>query len=404
MAHPRFPKHQRGTRPPYTGHRPSQINTTDYLVDPLHLAHRRTPELKKFSLFDHKLIDKFADWQERETTYTADIEPYESVIYNQFQTATCVCNAAAAAYKYALDRREQRHCKFVPSRLFLYYVVRAMYAQFKNVASAEIYEKEKEWLGSLLREGRAPTADILADEGCDIASVCRILCYLEACDERPVSNGTAPVDTWPFYEVEQEDFYRSDAPARTLWGDVVNDWRTKGGVFVNENSLGAKAPPPGAFHQAVRHRTLDCASPPRDKGEDSLSNWKQCLENGYPIIVSFEAFEEYGGDDITRKKSITAPDYILTMPSSESKWMYTHVVLIVGYDYSKDGGCFRIQDSYGKDWVDGGLWWIPYRAMKTTILIGADPASRQPGLMLTGPWILENVYYNYGGVFEARGS
>jgi hypothetical protein len=412
MPHPKY-KHMRGTRTPYTGHRPSQINTVDYLADPLHLTPRRK-DLKSFDLFTDNSLINVVDWQKRVDPYPATIAPYKQVIYNQFGTSTCVCNAAAAAYKYALDRQGLRdEPAFRPSRLFLYYVVRTMYDKFGEVRTAEKYEEEKRWLLDLTREGGAPTAEILVDGGCDTASVCRILCFLGACEEEPIIDGTTPVDSWPFYEAGGDE-----DPAKVLWGDVVNDWRNKEvalgnnkteDFLTNLRSLGAKAPPPGAFHMAPRHRSLDAASPPlpvdaalnteqdptkrselqKQYNQELLSNWKQCLENGYPIIVSFQLFSDY--DDINSKD-----EYILKMPSAQSKWKDTHVVLIVGYNDSKGttGGCFRIQDSYGTGWADEGFWWMPYAALTLDVQSGPEKEEDR-GRMLFDAWILEQKYYNY---------
>jgi len=364
--------------------------------------------LKAFNLFEHKSIGQFSDWQGREATYTAEIAPYQKVVYDQHDTMTCTCNAAAAAYKYALERQDLREERFVPSRLFLYYVARAMAAEFKDdkyVTSIEEYQAQAKWLGSLPHEGKAPRSDISDDDGSAPASVCQILCFLGACDERPVTNSTAPVDTWPFYEQGSTDV--------KLWGNVVNDWtsvtvsdkKDEDGnellQFKNLSSLGVKAPPPGAFRTAPRHRTLDCASPPLKDNTNSVDSWKQCLENGYPIIVTFQMYNEYGdAADGLNPDPDPETKYILAMPSAESKWEGSHVVLIVGYDDTKArkgdaGGCFMVQDSYGieQKWNDQGFWWLPYKAMTTLVQVQEDPTKR--GMMLSDPWILESPYYNF---------
>jgi hypothetical protein len=407
------PKHKRGFRRPYTGHRPSQTNTVEYLADPLHLTPRRH-NLQAFNLFTDNPMVNIVDWQKRVDPYPATIVPYKKVLYNQFNTYTCVCNAAASAYKYALDRQGLRdEPSFRPSRLFLYYVVRAMYAKFGEVRTAEKYEEEKQWLLGLLHEGKAPTAGISVDEGCDTASVCRIVCFLGACEEKPVVDGTVPIDSWPYYEAGGDK-----DPAEVLWGDVVNDWRDKevmlgdgsrGNFFKNSKSLGARAPPPEAFRMAPQHRSLDAASPPlpddaalnteqnplkrselqKQYDQELLSNWKQCLENGYPIIVTFQLFSEY--DNINSETA-----YILEVPSAQSKWKAAHVVLVVGYNDSKgtNGGCFRIQDSYGTGWADKGFWWMPYAAL--TLDVQSGPKKEEDrAMMLSDPWILEQKYYNY---------
>lgn len=44
-----------------------------------------------------------------------------------------------------------------------------------------------------------------------------------------------------------------------------------------------------------------------------------------------------------------------------------HAVTIVGYDDNAFGGAFKVINSWGTDWGDGGYFWLPYNAFSTVV-------------------------------------
>ena len=40
-----------------------------------------------------------------------------------------------------------------------------------------------------------------------------------------------------------------------------------------------------------------------------------------------------------------------------------HALCIIGYDDKQHGGAFRVVNSFGKGWGEGGFCWITYRTM-----------------------------------------
>jgi hypothetical protein len=52
-----------------------------------------------------------------------------------------------------------------------------------------------------------------------------------------------------------------------------------------------------------------------------------------------------------------------------------HAMCVVGYDDTKEGGCFRIMNSWGNEWADGGFVWVPYKEYGTYALLGLQAYS-----------------------------
>lgn len=46
----------------------------------------------------------------------------------------------------------------------------------------------------------------------------------------------------------------------------------------------------------------------------------------------------------------------------------SHAMVIVGYDKNKYGGAFKIMNSWGDQWGDGGFFWVSYEAAELTFL------------------------------------
>ncbi len=47
-----------------------------------------------------------------------------------------------------------------------------------------------------------------------------------------------------------------------------------------------------------------------------------------------------------------------------------HAMCVVGYDDGKEGGCFRVMNSWTEKWADGGFVWVPYKEYGTYALLG----------------------------------
>jgi len=88
-----------------------------------------------------------------------------------------------------------------------------------------------------------------------------------------------------------------------------------------------------------------------------IDDLKYALSINLPIISGIGVGEEFGklGSD----NSLYRPSF-----SSENG----HAVTIVGYDDNKYGGSFRIMNSYGPDWGDGGFFWMTYSDYEAAVV------------------------------------
>ena len=86
-----------------------------------------------------------------------------------------------------------------------------------------------------------------------------------------------------------------------------------------------------------------------------LNAMKSYLAKGYPIVIAV-AFDEAFMDP-------AGPSTVTSMKVDENAM--GHAMLIVGYDEGKKS--FKIMNSWGKEWRDGGFCWITYDAFKICI-------------------------------------
>ncbi len=91
-----------------------------------------------------------------------------------------------------------------------------------------------------------------------------------------------------------------------------------------------------------------------DETDDSfkINSVKKGIAEGYPILLCFIV-----------PKSFYAPGTVWHPTDDDggpSGQHGRHAMCIVGYDDNKEGGAFRVLNSWGADWADGGYVWIRY--------------------------------------------
>lgn len=82
-----------------------------------------------------------------------------------------------------------------------------------------------------------------------------------------------------------------------------------------------------------------------------LNTMKGCLAEGYPFVFGFSVYTSFEGEEVARTG-------VLNMPSTREKLLGGHAVLGVGYDDATR--MFLVRNSWGKDWGDGGYFYMPY--------------------------------------------
>jgi C1A family cysteine protease len=65
-------------------------------------------------------------------------------------------------------------------------------------------------------------------------------------------------------------------------------------------------------------------------------------------------------------ETMRAP-FLYTPNKKDEQVLGGHEVLVIGYDDNESQGAFKVRNSWGKDWANGGNFWLPYS-------VAADPA------------------------------
>ena len=86
----------------------------------------------------------------------------------------------------------------------------------------------------------------------------------------------------------------------------------------------------------------------------NLTLLKTCLSQGYTFVFGFTVYESFEGEEV-------AQTGIVPMPSPNEQCMGGHAVYCMGYDDSKKA--FKVRNSWGTGWGDGGNFWLPYEYM-----------------------------------------
>lgn len=93
----------------------------------------------------------------------------------------------------------------------------------------------------------------------------------------------------------------------------------------------------------------------QDTEQKKIVNLKKALANGSPVVVGMVIPPSFY---LAENGWKTAPG-----EDPQDKQMKGHALCIIGYDDKRFGGAFRVVNSFGKDWADGGFCWISYRTM-----------------------------------------
>lgn len=111
----------------------------------------------------------------------------------------------------------------------------------------------------------------------------------------------------------------------------------------------------GAMMEALEYPILDYQTlfaPDETSAEVRINATKKALADGWPVVLGFKVVKSfYTSGKIWRR-----------LPSdggAEGKHG-AHAMLVVGYDDAVAGGAFRVMNSWGTRWGDGGFVWIPY--------------------------------------------
>ncbi|MFW9872923.1 MAG: C1 family peptidase, partial [Candidatus Thorarchaeota archaeon] len=115
-----------------------------------------------------------------------------------------------------------------------------------------------------------------------------------------------------------------------------------------------------AWREAPYHKPLDYTLITY-VGYPTIDAIKSLIDSGTPVTIGIDANQYYNGLD--KETS----DYILSSVEYDPSGGLNHANCLVGYDDSisegGDVGAFRVVNSWGKNWMDNGFYWLTYDAI-----------------------------------------
>ena len=109
--------------------------------------------------------------------------------------------------------------------------------------------------------------------------------------------------------------------------------------------------------------------PDEEDANVKIQTTKKAIAEGYPVVLCFTVPESF---------YTAQPVWIPTASDGGPSGQHgRHAMCVVGYDDNKSGGAFRVLNSWGPKWCDGGYVWIRYKDY-ATYAIGALQAYPAP--------------------------
>lgn len=171
-----------------------------------------------------------------------------------------------------------------------------------------------------------------------------------------------PKDALPEYVIEAMNSGTS-AQVQQAVGKAVDQYKDEVQLVISET------PSPSAISQAEKHKISRYARLSIDNGLDEL---KHALSKGMPVVF---------GMMIPVGFFITPETGLMKMPTSETKRLGGHAMIVVGYDDEQQH--FIVRNSYGVDFGDNGYCYIPYE-----FFIGSYPNGEKEQANVFSFWCL----------------
>jgi C1A family cysteine protease len=84
----------------------------------------------------------------------------------------------------------------------------------------------------------------------------------------------------------------------------------------------------------------------------TVQDMRSCLASDYVFAIGFTVFESF--------ESISA-DGLWSPDTANEQVLGGHEVLVIGYDDRKNGGSFKVRNSWGSSWGASGNFWMRYQ-------------------------------------------
>jgi C1A family cysteine protease len=108
----------------------------------------------------------------------------------------------------------------------------------------------------------------------------------------------------------------------------------------------AKRPPKSVYRAALETRVTSYMRVPQ-----RLDSMRAVLASGDTIVFGFSVYESFESNEVARTGMVP-------LPAAHESMLGGHAVLMVGYDH--DRKLFKVRNSWGSDWGDGGYMHMPY--------------------------------------------
>ena len=125
----------------------------------------------------------------------------------------------------------------------------------------------------------------------------------------------------------------------------------------NENSCSNKPRDPNMRKYVTRgYNRLTTNNDPR--AEVNVNAIKQNLAQGAPVVIGMMV----GGSFMQAMQGQEV--WLPSRTDQQMRGFGGHAMCVIGYDDYKAGGSFQIMNSWGKEWGQNGIAWVPYNAFK----------------------------------------
>lgn len=159
----------------------------------------------------------------------------------------------------------------------------------------------------------------------------------------------------PNHSPQDEGSNAMDIPLQSI--GVCEEQYMPYNVDPNGNVIGfGTNPSQAAYQNALQHR---CPNLVNITSADLVTTLKNALFSFIPVEIAFLVYRNF----MTQMVATTG---IVPMPTSTDTLVGGHEVLAIGWDDSKEA--FLMQNSWGKNWGQGGFFWLPYAYFQ-----GRDP-------------------------------
>jgi C1A family cysteine protease len=107
----------------------------------------------------------------------------------------------------------------------------------------------------------------------------------------------------------------------------------------------AKKPTPQCYSDALIHKITSYYK------VLTFNDMQTALANGYPFVFGFSVYQSFETIQVAKTG-------ILNLPKKKEQLLGGHAVMCVGYDNLT--GRFKVRNSWGPQWGQGGYFTMPY--------------------------------------------